>query len=454
MPTNHQVVAALPTLTGSVKSLLRNLLVGRYPYSVATAAEVQDLVATDPDTGVTIRSIDLNGRLYRYDSTDTTSVHDGISVLVSYDNRRYKLDGADPLFYSVIDRTLTAPPGSPAIGDTHLVATAATGAWATHDDKIAIYTARGWEFITPRTGQLVYVQAEDAYVHSDNYGDWIVGFGTQSLPANSVPPSALIGKPIRWEVENQTTNAPPGTAALGVQYIIGSAPTGAWSGNAGKIAICEVVNAFTIYTPRTGELAYDKNLAKEVRYSSSAWVAGADALVLIERKVISAAAATLNFTTGFDDTYDFFELEFCGKVTTDSTCPLLRVGTGAGPTFQVNGYKWSSSGYANGVISGDFGSTSDSSIGLYPSSIGAGNRQGGAAGENFRLTLRFQNPENSDILVIGFNYEGLEAGGGQPVSFRGVGSYVTAAPVTGLQFLMNSSTYASGAGELRGKRKS
>lgn len=47
---------------------------------------------------------------------------------------------------TVIDDTLTAPPGSPADGDTYIPHATATGAWATHEGKIAAFQAGTWYF--------------------------------------------------------------------------------------------------------------------------------------------------------------------------------------------------------------------------------------------------------------------------------------------------------------------
>ena len=42
----------------------------------------------------------------------------------------------------------TVPPGSPVNGQRFIVGASATGAWATHDDELAIYRD-GWQFYTP-----------------------------------------------------------------------------------------------------------------------------------------------------------------------------------------------------------------------------------------------------------------------------------------------------------------
>lgn len=66
---------------------------------------------------------------------------------------------------SVLDRDLTAPPGSCDDGASYLVAATATGLWAGHDGKLAVAVgtdaASGWLFATIATeGQFLYVEDE------------------------------------------------------------------------------------------------------------------------------------------------------------------------------------------------------------------------------------------------------------------------------------------------------
>lgn len=61
---------------------------------------------------------------------------------------------------SVLDRDLTAPPGTPAAGDTYLVGAAATGDWATHDDDVAVWDGVAWVYYTPRIGWVAYIEDE------------------------------------------------------------------------------------------------------------------------------------------------------------------------------------------------------------------------------------------------------------------------------------------------------
>ncbi len=61
---------------------------------------------------------------------------------------------------SVIDRTLNAPPGSPATGDVYIVGSSPTGAWAGNAGKVAAYYA-GWKFKAPEAGWTAWARNEN-----------------------------------------------------------------------------------------------------------------------------------------------------------------------------------------------------------------------------------------------------------------------------------------------------
>lgn len=65
---------------------------------------------------------------------------------------------------SVLDRTRTAPPASPADGNRHLVASGATGLWAGWDLNIAFWVDGAWIRLVPRTGWLTWVAAEGLFL--------------------------------------------------------------------------------------------------------------------------------------------------------------------------------------------------------------------------------------------------------------------------------------------------
>lgn len=273
MPINHDVVAAIPLGAGqaAVKAALRDLLVKRMVYALAAADNPQDLVAVDPASGATILGIAYSGKLFWLDPADVTTPHDGVAVLVSSEGKRYKVETlVSP--YAVLDKDLTAPPGTPIVGDAYLLYGAPTGAWAGHQGEIAVYTARGWEFVAPATGLQVYVEDEDAYWHLDAGAVWRSGVGTLIYQAASVPLSALINSGWRTLVENMTTNAPPASPAVGDAYVIGSSPTGAWAGQAAKLAICQVAGTFALYAPVKGQKVYDRATELDYVWDGSAWI--------------------------------------------------------------------------------------------------------------------------------------------------------------------------------------
>ncbi len=452
--SNLDQVAALPVGSAADKAALRALLTQRMAYCLADSASLTTINVVDPAAGTIPLAIIQLGRIFWYDAADAITAHDGTTCLVSQDGKRYKVDTFD-FPWSVLDKDLTTPPVSPSVGDAYIVGVASTGAWSGHDGAIAVYTAAGWQFITAPIGKFFYVEDETAFYHKNAVGTWTRGVGSLAFAADSIPDSALIGRPIRHIVVNQTTNAPPGAPTTGVRYIIGPSPTGAWSGQAGKLAVCEDGATFTLYTPRTGELAYDVAQSKDYRYSGLAWVVSPSdsaAMILIESKTASASA-TIDFTAGLDDTYDAYELRFSNvKPATDDVQFWLRLGQGAGPTYATTGY-----GYAGNMtnVSGNNsqGSSSDSRIALSFTS-GSGNGVGNGAGESISGTLSFDNPETTDFMNVRVHAAYISASAGGINNYTGMGLYNTAGGVfTALRFMFSSGNIAAGRFSLYGIRK-
>jgi hypothetical protein len=52
-----------------------------------------------------------------------------------------------------------APPASPAPGQCWIVAAGASGAWAAHDEALALWTDGGWRFVVPPAGASVWDKA-------------------------------------------------------------------------------------------------------------------------------------------------------------------------------------------------------------------------------------------------------------------------------------------------------
>lgn len=95
------------------------------------------------------------------------------SAEVTINDALNKLDATVQL--AVKDRDLTAPPGSPTEGDRYIPAATATGDWAGHEGKIAVYLS-GWVFITPKTGWQAHVEDEDQQLHYDG-AEWTLWQG-------------------------------------------------------------------------------------------------------------------------------------------------------------------------------------------------------------------------------------------------------------------------------------
>ena len=70
---------------------------------------------------------------------------------------------------NIIDRGLTAPPGSETDGDAYIVATGGTGTFAGQDGKIAYYFS-GYRFITPWEGLTLRIVDEDLLLMYDGAG--------------------------------------------------------------------------------------------------------------------------------------------------------------------------------------------------------------------------------------------------------------------------------------------
>lgn len=81
---------------------------------------------------------------------------------------------------AVLDRSLSAPPGSPADGARYIVAASPTGAWSGQASKIAAWQDGVWTFLTPREGWIAWVNNENRLVFHDGAA-WIESAGDLQL---------------------------------------------------------------------------------------------------------------------------------------------------------------------------------------------------------------------------------------------------------------------------------
>lgn len=92
----------------------------------------------------------------------------------------------------------TAPPGSPAEGDTYIIPAGATGAWSSQTNKLTRWSVglAAWEFLTPKTGWGPVWIVDSAQYLTFNGSSWVTfnnGFtgGTLTSALNEAPTVTL-----------------------------------------------------------------------------------------------------------------------------------------------------------------------------------------------------------------------------------------------------------------------
>lgn len=78
---------------------------------------------------------------------------------------------------------------------------------------------------------------------------------------------------IHLSVKDRDLATPPGIPSSGDTYIVAASPTGAWSGNAGKVALWSG-SAWVFGTPRIGWVTYIEDEQKLSVYKSGGWSTG------------------------------------------------------------------------------------------------------------------------------------------------------------------------------------
>jgi hypothetical protein len=86
------------------------------------------------------------------------------------------------LHKGVLDRDLTAPPGTPVLGEAYVVASPATGLWAGHEEEIAFGFVEfgAYKFIVPEEGLTIPLLDESVQITFTGSGGWdpVAGSGT------------------------------------------------------------------------------------------------------------------------------------------------------------------------------------------------------------------------------------------------------------------------------------
>lgn len=99
------------------------------------------------------------------------------------------LDVVDALLNTrVINMTTTAPPGSPADGDMYVIASPATGDWATHENAFARYVSNGafWQFYAAGSQAWLVLNKDDnnLYKWDTTSSMWELAAGIGDAPVD------------------------------------------------------------------------------------------------------------------------------------------------------------------------------------------------------------------------------------------------------------------------------
>jgi hypothetical protein len=103
---------------------------------------------------------------------------------------------------AVLDRDLSAPPGSPNDGERWIVGPSPTGAWAGHAGDIAAWQDDAWQFAVPKKGWIAHIEDENARLAWDG-SQWMPIGGEPPFPGtgtNDDAPAGYIGEYVKSSV--------------------------------------------------------------------------------------------------------------------------------------------------------------------------------------------------------------------------------------------------------------
>jgi hypothetical protein len=137
---------------------------------------------------------------------------------------------------------------------------------------------------------------------------------------------------VQLMVLDKDLSSPPGSPSDGARYIVGPSPTGAWAGQAAKVAAWQD-GAWAFYAPRTGWLAWVADEDKLYVHDGSAWgeitvavgagasVWGINATADSTNRLAVASAATL-----FDNVGHGHQAKINKAAATDTASLLFQTG--------------------------------------------------------------------------------------------------------------------------------
>ncbi len=131
---------------------------------------------------------------------------------VTVNEALYRLDAV--LNTAVIDKDLSTPPASPAVGDVYIVGATPTGAWAGQPLKVA-YFDQTWRFIAPNEGLMLWVADEDTHYGYDGAAWIALSTNITGMDAAIYDPAnvaqQLVGTAATQTLTNKTINGSSNT---------------------------------------------------------------------------------------------------------------------------------------------------------------------------------------------------------------------------------------------------
>lgn len=180
--------------------------------------------------------------------------------------------------FTVKDRDLATPPGSPADGDRYIVATSGTGAWSGHDGDIAYYQSSAWLFIDKLEGMAFWIEDENVLLiwngaTFDSFGGGasvnsqsgttytsVIGdannyirFTSASAVTFTIPANASVAYPVGTSIELEQAGA--GTVTIDPDSGVTINSRGGLLDTAGQYAIAGLKKVATNTWTLTGDIA-------------------------------------------------------------------------------------------------------------------------------------------------------------------------------------------------------
>jgi hypothetical protein len=170
-------------------------------------------------------------------------------------------------------------------------------------------------------------------------------------------------------------------------------------------------------------------------------------------EAIASGSATLDISGVFNDAvYTRYELELLSLVpATNDVGLVLRVGTGAGPTWQAGAATYETNAtWQNNTAISFLGGTGS---GLFLTATGASNAVGNQSGSSVSGIIELTNPSSAIVPLFNFRMRYLRPTGNGGSAVLGGGFYGTSGAITGLRLLFSSGNITSGSVRLIGYRK-